>query len=53
MKDPDKDKWKDVMNLEMESMYSNSVWELVDPLDEVKPIRFKWIYKRKEVCMGK
>ena len=31
----------------MESMYSNSVWELVDPLDEVRHIGCKQIYKRK------
>ena len=36
------------MNLEMESMYSNSIWELVDPPKEVRPIRCKWIYKRKK-----
>ena len=35
------------MNLEMESMYFNSVWELVDSLDEVRPIGCKWIYKKK------
>ena len=31
MDDCDKDKWKDAMNQEMKSMYSNFVWELVDP----------------------
>ena len=31
MDDSDKDKWLEAMNQEMESMYSNSVWELVDP----------------------
>ena len=53
MEDLDRDKWKDAMNLEMESMYSNSVQELGDPPDEVKPIRCTWIYKRKRGVDGK
>ena len=47
MEDPDTEEWLKAMNLEMESMYSNSVWELVDLPDGVKPIGCKWIYKRK------
>ena len=38
------------MNCEMESMYSNYVWELVNPLEEVRPIGCKWIYKKKKRC---
>ena len=53
MEDPDKEKWKDAMNLETKSMYSNSVWELVDPLEEIRPIRCKWIYKRKIGLLAK
>ena len=41
------------MNLEMESMYTNSVWELVDQPDGVKPIGCKWIYKKKRGSDGK
>ncbi|KAL5749356.1 hypothetical protein ACOSP7_023959 [Xanthoceras sorbifolium] len=41
------------MNLEIESMYFNSVWKLVDLLDEIKPIGCKWIYKRKRGVYGK
>ncbi|KAF2369249.1 hypothetical protein BSL88_16760, partial [Acinetobacter baylyi] len=41
------------MDLEMESMYFNSVWELVDPPEGVKPIGCKWIYKRKRDVAGK
>ena len=41
------------MNLEIESMYSNSVLELVDQLDGIKPIGCKWIYKRKRGVDGK
>ncbi|KAK0586091.1 hypothetical protein LWI29_000773 [Acer saccharum] len=38
MEDPDKEEWLKAMNLKIESMYSNSVWELVDLPDGVKPI---------------
>ena len=41
------------MNLEMESMYFNSVCELVDKTDGVRPIGCKWIYKRKRCVDGK
>ena len=37
----------------MESMYFNSVWELVDLPEGVKPIGCKWIYKRKRDSAGK
>ncbi|KAH9671402.1 Integrase catalytic domain-containing protein [Citrus sinensis] len=39
--------WKKAMNQEMESMYSNKVWELVEAPNGVKLIGCKWIYKRK------
>ena len=35
------------MRSEMESMYENQVWTLVDPPENVKPIGYKWIYKKK------
>ena len=53
MDDSDKDKWQDAMNQEMESMYSNFVWELVDPPEDVRPIGCKWIFKRKRGIDGK
>ena len=53
MEDPDKERWLEAMNLEMESMYSNSLWELVDLPNEVRPIGYKWIYKRKRELDGK
>ena len=37
----------------MESMYSNSVWSLVEAPKGVKPIGCKWIYKRKRRPYGK
>ena len=53
MDDSDKDKWQDAMNQEMESMYFNYVWELVDPPEDVRPIGCKWIFKRKRGIDGK
>ena len=35
------------MNTEIESVYSNQAWTLVDPLDGIKLIGCKWVYKRK------
>ena len=35
------------MMSEMESMYSNQVWDLVESPNEIKPIGCKWIYKKK------
>ena len=53
MDDSDKDKWLDAMNQEMESMYSNSAWKLVDPPEDVRPIGCKWIFKRTRGIDGK
>ncbi|TYK10608.1 gag/pol protein [Cucumis melo var. makuwa] len=53
MNDVDSDQWIKAMDLEMESMYSNSVWTLVDQPNDVRPIGCKWIYKRKRDQAGK
>ena len=53
MDDSDKEKWLEAMNQEMESMYSNSVWELVDPPENVRSIGCKWIFKKKRGVDGK
>ncbi|TYK07892.1 gag/pol protein [Cucumis melo var. makuwa] len=53
MNDVDKNQWVKAMDLEIESMYFNSVWELVDLPEGVKPIGCKWIYKRKRDSTGK
>ena len=45
--DTDATLWQKIMNTEIESMYSNQVWSLVDPSDGVKPIGCKWVYKMK------
>ncbi|KAH9658261.1 hypothetical protein KPL70_023419 [Citrus sinensis] len=45
--------WKKAMNQEMESVYSNKVWELVEAPNGVKPMDCKWIYKRKRGVDGR
>ena len=52
MVNPDKEKWQEVMNREMASMYSNSVWELIDPPKDIRPIGYKWIYKKMRSADG-
>ena len=51
MDDPKKEKWQEAMNQEMESMYSNSVWELVDPPKDVRAIGC--MMDPKQVCFKK
>ena len=41
------------MRIEMDSMYANQVWTLVDPLERKVPIGCKWIFKRKIGAYGK
>jgi hypothetical protein len=53
MEDVDFESWKSAMNSEMESMYSNKVWDLVDAPNGVKHIGYKWVYKRKRGIDGK
>ena len=52
MEDSDKEKWLEAMKLEMESMYSYTIWELVDRPKGVIPIGCKWIDKRKRGMDG-
>ena len=47
IKGPDSEKWLEAMRSEMESMYTNQVWTLVDPPDGVKLIECKWGFKKK------
>ena len=37
----------------MDSMYVNKVWTLVDPLEAVRPIGCKWVFKKKTDMDGK
>ena len=53
LEDVDVQEWQKAMDREMESIYSNSVWSLVEAPKGVKPIGCKWIYKRKRGSDGK
>ena len=44
---PDSKKWLEVMRSEMDSMFENQVWDLIDLPEGVKPIGSKWIFKIK------
>ena len=41
------------MKLEIDSIHSNQVWTLIDPLEGIVPIGCKWIYRKKIGADGK
>ena len=43
---PDSDKWQGAMKAEIESMYDNQVWNLIDPPEGIKTIGCKWVFKK-------
>ncbi|GKC67343.1 retrotransposon protein, putative, ty1-copia subclass [Tanacetum coccineum] len=45
--DPESNKWLNAMNVEMQSMRDNEVWELVDLPPNGKTIGHKWLFKKK------
>ena len=47
MFDIDFERQLDIMKSEIDSIHSNQVWTLVDPLEGIIPIGCKWIYKKK------
>ncbi|KAL0284719.1 UNVERIFIED_CONTAM: Retrovirus-related Pol polyprotein from transposon TNT 1-94 [Sesamum angustifolium] len=47
MSDIDSDKWLEAMKFGIDFMGSNQVWTVVDPPKGVKPVGWKWVYKRK------
>ena len=53
LQDKDAELWQKAMNSEMESMYSNQVWDLIEPPEGIKPVGGKWIYKKKRGADGK
>ena len=53
MKDMDAHNWVKVMKSELDSMYSNQVWDLVNAPNGIKPVGCKWVYKRKRMIDGK
>jgi hypothetical protein len=52
MMGPDSVKWQKSMKSEIESMYENQVWSLVDPPEGSRPIECKWIYKKETNADG-
>ncbi|GJS64818.1 retrotransposon protein, putative, ty1-copia subclass [Tanacetum coccineum] len=45
--DPESDKWLNAMNVEMQSMKDNEVWDLVDLPPNGKTVGSKWLFKKK------
>ena len=43
----DSDRWLEAMKSEMQSMYDNQVWTLIDPPNGLKTIGCKWVFKKK------
>ena len=44
---PDSNKWLEAMKSEMQSMYDNKVWTLIDLPNGLKTIGCKWVFKKK------
>ena len=53
IKDKDAKIWQNAMMSKMKSMYSNQVWNFVEPPEGIKLIECKWIYKKKRGVDGK
>ncbi len=47
MASPEAAKWKEAMESEIQSMYDNQVWNLVDHTPGRKTVGCKWIFKKK------
>ncbi|GJY99363.1 retrotransposon protein, putative, ty1-copia subclass [Tanacetum coccineum] len=45
--DPEFDKWLNVMNVDMQSMTDNEVWDLVNLPPNGKTVGHKWLFKKK------
>ncbi|GJU63298.1 retrotransposon protein, putative, ty1-copia subclass [Tanacetum coccineum] len=50
--DPESDKWLNAMNVEMQSMKDNKVWELVDLPPDAKTVGHKCLFKKKTAMDG-
>ena len=46
------EKWKAAMQKEMDSIYSNDVWDLVELPTDCKPVGSKWVFKQKTNADG-
>jgi hypothetical protein len=51
MMGPDSKKWLGAMESEIESMHDNEAWNLVDPIDGVRPIGCKWVFNKRRTRM--
>ena len=50
---PDSEKWLEAMKSEIQSMYDNQVWTLINPPEGTKTIGYKWVFKKKTDMDGK
>ena len=53
MDDIDAHHWVQAMKSELDSIYSNKVWDLVKAPNDIKPVGCNWVYKRKRGIDGK
>ena len=49
---PDSESWLEAMRSEMQSMYDNQVWTLIDPPEGTKTIGCKWVFEMKSDMDG-
>ena len=49
---PEKEEWRSAMETEMDSIYSNEVWDLVELPPHRKAIGSKWVFKKKTQVDG-
>ena len=49
---PESEKWLEAMRSEIDSMYANKVWTLVDIPEDRKAVENKWIFKKKTDADG-
>src|SRR3954462_8510817 len=49
---PESKKWLEAMKSEIDSMYTNKVWTLVDIPEDRKAVENKWIFKKKSDADG-
>ena len=52
MEGPESEKWLGAMKSEIQSMYDNKVWTLVDLPEDRKAVENKWIFKKKTDADG-
>jgi len=50
---PESEKWLKAMKSEMDSMYTNHVWNLIEAPEGINPIGCNWVFKKKIYMDGK